>query len=326
MPPSKPRLHWYTVRPGFVATVCVALLGLWLFYRHYHPPVGSGPAGAPVPAEPFARPWSQRQVMVVGVGDSVVVGFGARRGYGVFDRLVSNPPDDAGDMAGKTLSRVLPKLAVVKIANNSTSSGDHLRYQLPLLQKQASDVFGIVVVSTGGIDLIHDYGDKPPRDEAVYGAPWPDAERYAAAFRQRLEALLDGLASRFPGGSEIFVATIFDPTDGVGDIDHVDPVLRLWKPLPLWPDGLRTLAAFNTHIREAAAARPHVHVVDVHGTLLGHGLHCRDARNPSYHPDDPTYWLYFNLEDPNERGYDALRRAFLLEMVKVLPERLGAPA
>jgi hypothetical protein len=58
-----------------------------------------------------------------------------------------------------------------------------------------------------------------------------------------------------PGGSEIFVATIFDPTDGVGDLDHVDPTLRLWKPLPLWPDGLRTLAAFNTHIREAAAAR-----------------------------------------------------------------------
>ena len=185
---------------------------------------------------------------------------------------------------------------------------------------------GDVIVSTGGIDLIHDYGAKPPRDEAIYGAPWPEAERYAAAFRQRLEAMLDELASRFPGGSEIFVATIFDPTDGVGDIDHVDPVLRLWKPLPLWPDGLRTLAAFNAHIREAAAARPHVRVVDVHGTLLGHGLHCRDTNNPSYHPDDPTYWLYFNLEDPNERGYDALRRAFLLEMIEVLPERLRAPA
>ncbi len=31
---------------------------------------------------------------------------------------------------------------------------------------------------------------------------------------------------------------------------------------------------------------------------------------------DPHYWFYFNLEDPNERGYDAIRRLFLLEMEK----------
>ena len=26
---------------------------------------------------------------------------------------------------------------------------------------------------------------------------------------------------------------------------------------------------------------------------------------------DPHYWYYHNLEDPNDRGYDALRRVFL---------------
>jgi hypothetical protein len=30
------------------------------------------------------------------------------------------------------------------------------------------------------------------------------------------------------------------------------------------------------------------------------------------------YWYYFNLEDPNDRGYDALRRLFLLQMAEVL--------
>jgi hypothetical protein len=29
---------------------------------------------------------------------------------------------------------------------------------------------------------------------------------------------------------------------------------------------------------------------------------------------DPHYWYYSNLEDPNERGYDAVRRCFLREM------------
>ncbi len=28
------------------------------------------------------------------------------------------------------------------------------------------------------------------------------------------------------------------------------------------------------------------------------------------------YWYYTNLEDPNERGYDAIRRLFLLEMME----------
>jgi len=35
---------------------------------------------------------------------------------------------------------------------------------------------------------------------------------------------------------------------------------------------------------------------------------------------DPTYWFYSNIEDPNDRGHDAGRRAFLLEIAKTLPD------
>ena len=31
---------------------------------------------------------------------------------------------------------------------------------------------------------------------------------------------------------------------------------------------------------------------------------------------DPHYWFYVNLEDPNERGYDVIRRLFLNEIVE----------
>ena len=45
-----------------------------------------------------------------------------------------------------------------------------------------------------------------------------------------------------------------------------------------------------------------------------------------YHADDPSYWFYANFEDPNDRGYDAIRRIFLNEMAAVLPHTLpGAP-
>ena len=58
--------------------------------------------------------------------------------------------------------------------------------------------------------------------------------------------------------------------------------------------------------------------------MLGHGIHCRDTSNPHYDASDPTYWYYWNLEDPNERGYDAIRRAFLAELGAVLPARFAA--
>lgn len=169
------------------------------------------------------------------MGDSVVTGFGAPPGFGFFELLAANPAGDEPDMTGKNLRRVLPGLRVLNLAQNSTSSGDHLRFQVKMLPTQAPSVRGIVALSTGGIDLIHNYGASPPQDEAVYGANWEDGQRYAEQFGRRLDQLLDEIALRFPGGCDIFVATIFDPTDGVGDIENVDPVLRLFKPLHAWP-------------------------------------------------------------------------------------------
>ena len=58
------------------------------------------------------------------------------------------------------------------------------------------------------------------------------------------------------------------------------------------------------------------------GVFLGHGIHSRKFWHPHYHADDPGYWYYDNLEDPNDRGYDALRRVFLIEMAKELPDAL----
>lgn len=313
---NKPR--WYQIRLKFVLIMLCLAGVLYVLYRDIHPGMGSGPAGPGVPAEAFASSWNDGDVLLLGLGDSIVTGFGAPPGFGFFDRLVKVPDGDEADMTGKDLRHVFAKLRVLNLAQNSTSSGDHLRYQIALIPLQSQSTRGVVVLSTGGIDLIHDYGASPPRDEALYGATWSDGQRYAAAFRQRLDQLLDAISARFPGGCEIFIATIFDPTDGVGDIERVNVFLRFIKPFPAWPDGLRIHAEFNRHIREAAAARANVHVVDVHGTLLGHGLHHRDSRHPHYHSEDPTYWYFANLEDPNQRGYDAIRRAFLNEMIRYL--------
>ena len=109
--------------------------------------------------------------------------------------------------------------------------------------------------------------------------------------------------AKFPRGCEIYLGDIYDPTDGVGDAPSIF--------LPHWPDGLAIHARYNQVIGEVAGKRANVHVVPLHQTFLGHGSHCRQFWRSTYDASDPHYWFYTNIEDPNDRGYDAIRRAFL---------------
>jgi len=113
------------------------------------------------------------------------------------------------------------------------------------------------------------------------------------------------------------VGDIYDPTDGVGDAQSAG--------LPPWPDGLKILNAYNEASRAVAGRRRNVHVVPLHAAFLGHGIHCVQFWNRHYRPDDPTYWYGQNLEDPSDRGHDAIRRLFLIEITKAA-EAMFSPA
>jgi hypothetical protein len=125
----------------------------------------------------------------------------------------------------------------------------------------------------------------------------------------RLESMFTEIEERFPGGCAIFVADIYDPSDGLGDPEST------WV-LPAWPDCLRIVDAYNAALRRVAVKYASVHVVPVHDTFLGHGIHCRQFWRANYDWRDPHYWYYENIEDPNDRGYDALRRLFLRAIVE----------
>jgi lysophospholipase L1-like esterase len=270
-------------------------------------PIGTGPAGPTVPDAAFSRVWSEKPILLIGLGDSVTAGFGARHGYSYFDRLVTNPPGDSEDMNGKCLQAVFPHLEFTNLAISGSTSGQHVMRQLPKLANINSNVVALVVMTTGGNDLIHNYGRTPARDEAMFGASWEQAAPWITNFERRLEGMVNQINKDFPAGCHIFLANIFDPTDGAGDIEHAG--------LPPWKDGAKIVAAYNDVIRRCAASHSFVHLVDVHGAL-GHGIHCTQFWSAHYDAKDPHYWYYANLEDPNERGYDAIRRLFLLEFAR----------
>src|SRR5690349_9201089 len=76
----------------------------WHFWRSL--PTGEGPAGPVVSCEAFRHHWTERRVILVGMGDSVTAGFGASEKHSYFDRLVTNTADESPDMQGICLSSV----------------------------------------------------------------------------------------------------------------------------------------------------------------------------------------------------------------------------
>ena len=95
-------------------------------YFFYAKPVGSGPAGPMVPREAFAKPWTHRKVLLLGLGDSVTAGYGVAPPYSYFNRLVKNPDNEFEDMQGICLSAVLPNLRANNMAVSDSTSQMHL--------------------------------------------------------------------------------------------------------------------------------------------------------------------------------------------------------
>ena len=175
-----------------ILAVGIVLVGAALFYlfvRFVHP-VGHGPAGPTVPHDLFSKPWTDRPVLLVGIGDSVTAGFGARKGYAYFDRLVTNPPDEFTDMNGICLSAVMPKLQFTNLAISGSTSLEQWKGNCLVWQQPTPMLLGIVVLTTGGNDLIHNYGRTPPRDQAMYGASLEQAKPWIENFDRRLDSMV----------------------------------------------------------------------------------------------------------------------------------------
>lgn len=147
----------------------------------------------------------------------------------------------------------------------------------------------------------------------MYGVTIEQAVPWIDNFQNRIDEMIKFIGYIFPGGCHIFIANIYDPTDGTGD-------MNTWAAkAPVWPDWLVILETYNQIIQDCAAKYDNVHVVEIHKTFLGHGIHCRKVWIKHYRWNDPTYWYQIKSADPsaNERGHDAIRRLFLNEMVKV---------
>jgi len=303
------RLFWLAII-GFILT---SGAGFYVYFWLTHP-IGSGPASPAVAVEKYQEVWSERPVVLLGFGDSITAGFGASPGKSFFTRLLKNPDDEFEDLQGITLTKVLPNIEGINIALSGSTSLEMVDVLLPKLETYSEETYGIVVASIGGNDVIHMYGRTPPREGAMYGATIEEAEPWIENFDVRLTQILDEIGTHFPGGYHIFLMNIYDPTDGIGDVVNAG--------LPAWSDARAVHGAYNDVIEATCEERSDTTLVDIYDEFMGHGIHSTQFWRSFYHSEDPGYWYYDNLEDPNDRGYDSIRRLMLNRIADVVPGKL----
>lgn len=211
------------------------------------------------------------------LGDSISTDDYPGEGKGAASLFYKNPDHLHPDFSGKDLKSVIPGIEFVPLASDGATSSDVLHKQLTHLHRIHRKKV-LFTLTAGGNDIM---------------TLLDEADEISLRIRTTIQLLQEKF-----NGCLILLGTVYDPSDGYGDLfDTGAPLER----------ELRCLKALNESIRNMQG--PGVEVVDIHKHFLGHGNHCKDPENPFYNSHDPSLWYVLNIE-PNSRGAHEIRKLF----------------
>lgn len=233
---------------------------------------------------------------VIFLGDSITNGVGASRSDLAYrELLVANADDIWPEASGLDIESRFGPVEVVD-RSRSGATTDSMRYgQLDGLVEDLGDTAPgqtAVVVTIAGNDV----------QGLIYNTDEED---------QVIDDILDNLNAtydffedpvRFPDGVWFYLANVYEPSDGVGQVDACFFGLEL-------SEVLAALGRVNEAVRDQAEERG-IAWLDMRGHFNGHGFYADDPTNPYYHPDDPTLWFAADCIHPNDRGHHEIRRLF----------------
>ena len=222
----------------------------------------------------------------IALGDSISTDDYPGRDRGAVSLFYLNRDEDFPEFEAYDLLSLNSEMQLIFAASNGATTETVLHAQLSQLPPNPPGVT-LVTLTIGGNDLLR----------AIHGDPNRVGE-HTTKIVNNIQRILTIVQTTFPS-SLILLGTIYDPTDGVGDLFSPD------QPVP---GALEMLDHINARIRSFARP-PRIHLVDIHQHFLGHGLRHADPANPHYDQDDPTYWFTAKIE-PNERGASEVRRVF----------------
>ena len=248
----------------------------------------------------FTPPAAARLLVM---GDSIAAGYGAsvetRTSFGPM--LYEDDPSADFSEPGADLK---------------TLYGDDLLYrQLGLPGATSEDLAAAVCAGCEIQDLFEQQETWPPEGHTIVaitiGGNDLSGSLFSGGFTgQLMEDALDNLAkvvaflqdpANFPDGTTIYVATVYDPTDGE---DHASAcyfdvtVPDISAAINVWRERYIDLG------KEMGFA-----VVDTLSHFRGHGWNYGNESNPFYDEDDPSLW-FADCVHPNDQGHSEYRRVF----------------
>lgn len=224
----------------------------------------------------------------VALGDSISIDdYSGGRGCGGASLLFRNRNDDFPHWSGRDLLSDEPELGFHLLAADGATTGTVLDAQLSRLAALRLRPT-VVTLTIGGNDLLSTYGDTRAARDTI--------EQVARAVSRTLTELRPLL----PAAGRVVVGTVYDPSDGTGDVSRLG--------LPPWPDGVRVLAELNEGLR-GVASQHGAAVAEIGEHFRGHGILAGDPSQPEPRPAQRALW-YCNVIEPNAWGAGGVREAF----------------
>jgi hypothetical protein len=224
----------------------------------------------------------------VALGDSMSIDdYAGGQGRGAASLLFANDDERFPDWRGRDLVSAGLADKFVQLAHDGATSSDVAVRQLAALGGLAV-VPVALTVSMGGNDLLSVFGDTPAARTAIAG------------LRANAGTALGGLRHLVGPSAPIALATVYDPSDGSGDIAAVG--------LGPWPEASELVRELNDVLRAVADVHDVV-VADVHRRFLGHGLSVGDPAQAEAEPANRSLW-YCGIVEPNSWGASEVRGAF----------------
>jgi len=232
---------------------------------------------------------------VIFLGDSITAGAGAGNDNEDYASLLVNNTNAWPDWDGVDLATRYPGIDVVDVSKSGAWTGTILNNQIDRLEDQITLPFEgevLVVMTVGGNDLQSVLLNPSIVEERL--------EKTVDNWRKIAEYFLD--EQRFPDGSTLLMANVYEPTDAVGQVGDCFFGLNISSLLPSLHDA-------NMQLR-GLAEEAGFSALDLRGTFLGHGFHYSDPTAPHYNEDDPSLWLTNGCIHPNPRGHHEIRAMF----------------
>jgi len=248
---------------------------------------------------------AEEPARVVFLGDSITAGVGASQGSLAYPALLEENDDGTWDGWGDHDLRSVygADFDVVDVAQGGAVTDDLVDRQLPALSAQLGDsVSGqtVVIMTIGGNDMqaailpLLQANDQDAEADRIIGG-------VADNMHETLDYFDD--SERFPDGTFVYFANVYEPSDAVGQSD------RCFFGID-YSTIMRYFVQANGTMRDIAEERGAA-MVDMRGHFLGHGMYNEDEDNDAYDDDDPSRWFESDCQHPNDRGHHEIRRLFV---------------